>query len=151
MNEKQAGLIALAIVKYIASRREFTINPSDDASDFAKRSSKKIGVDPEKMRQYVFQIILPVALNKHFGNDKVQIIGVPITLSQSEIEDISIRIIREESLDISPKTFRDRLDRMSKETSVNPGELVDFYLSYILPHTIAKIAGWKECQIIGKS
>ena len=113
MTDKRVKEIALALVKYAAARREVVINPHDDETSWAQRLGKKIGISDEKAKDYFLRVTFPVALRKHFGED-VKVVPTVSNLSEDEIGAISLAIIWEEGMDISPNNFQSRIERVEK-------------------------------------
>jgi hypothetical protein len=141
MTEKRAKEIALRIVQYEATRKDIRINQFEGKTE-RDEEARKYGVTHEEFKSFLKQVFLPAALSAYFDENIELSSDDPLDrLSDDEVNDIAFKIVRNSNVDISPRTFGNRLNRLNAVTRIEVSELREFYIRFVIPQAINAISG----------
>lgn len=148
ITEGRARVIAAAIARHMAGRLEFSLNPSPEEDEGGPMFAKKIGVDSLKLKKYSMQVILPIALAKHY-DDEVKLIPVTYPLTEDEVGGVALKVLQHKAFNQPLNEFQKRLPSLSNGTGVSEEELILFYIHHILPSLVQRLTGWGKVSITG--
>ena len=149
LSDARKGEIALALVEYTFARREVTLNPdSEDEQRHRRSMAKKYGVTIEELQQYSAEIILPIALQKHYDG-VVKTVTPDKKLDSQRVGEISISFMREEYMKMSATDLIRKITAVSKEMDIDADELKEFWIQVLLPYAVCQVTGWDKVSITG--
>ena len=146
MSVTRAQEIALALMKYMATRKEFTLNPQERKPDSGLEFAAKIGVPVLELRAFTFMVTAPAALAADAGND-VEIVFKGDKPTDQRIREIALAMIKERSLCWSPNDFLDRLRSAQKSTGIPEAEIRIFYALYLQPYIMSVVGRFRYLKV----
>ncbi len=142
----RAQEIALALMKFMAARKEFTLNPQDRKPDSGLDYAAKVGVPIMELRAFTFMVTAPAALAADAGND-VEIVFKGDKPTEQRLREIALAMIKERAMDWAPNDFLGKLRPAQKSTGVPEAEIRIFYALYLLPHVMTVIGRFQSLSI----
>jgi hypothetical protein len=142
-NEKmglpRAHEIALALMEYTASRKEFILNPQDKKPGSGHEYSARVGIPLSELRAFTFLVTAPAAIQAGEGDD-IEITFKGEKPSEQRLGEIALAMVKDRAMRVSPNDFLERIRSAHKYTGIPESEIRHFYAMFVTPH-IAAIVG----------